>query len=578
MAQIAAILLSPVRVLARPAVRASLAALLLIVAIALPALAEGASAAGSGGTEISLTSKGASPTSGTTDTKITFAVLYQNSLALAPDYVHVRVAGSVFDMSPVTGDTWKKGVRFEVATRLPAGTWTARFEATDRNDAFTQVTGPTVVITGTPTPAPTATPRPTPSPTPAPTATPKPTPAPTATPKPTPAPTASPKTTPAPTATPKPTPAPTASPWATATPKPTPAPTAKPGTTPKPTAKPKPGASAKPGSGPGSGPKATPGPGNDPSSPDDGPTGSPDPSDGGVAILLPGGLGSSGPDGTGGFGGEGGSGGAGSPSGDGSGNLGPAGSTGGGSGASLPAGPSSLLAILLKVMPTVVVTTGAVTMAMAFLTFGKRRRDGQPIAPDDVLRDAAGRGTGYVPSGFAPSMVLPNAAAAAAAIQAVALPVAALPDTDAHMPRWRRPSLMEARKNDPMRSGNLASSGVHLTFEGSAGQAVAGLERRLIRYRVVSLLDTPDEVRGVEIGILDQGDEVVLMEKRGTYWRVLCPDGREGWLHKMVLGDVVIDAGSQGASWTSGDEGPAPGGFEDVLRAYKEARRQFGEA
>jgi hypothetical protein len=56
---------------------------------------------------------------------------------------------------------------------------------------------------------------------------------------------------------------------------------------------------------------------------------------------------------------------------------------------------------------------------------------------------------------------------------------------------------------------------------------------------VVQLLDTPDEFRGAEIGTLAQGDEVQLLERSGTYWRVLCPDGLQGWLHRMTLGDVV---------------------------------------
>jgi len=103
------------------------------------------------------------------------------------------------------------------------------------------------------------------------------------------------------------------------------------------------------------------------------------------------------------------------------------------------------------------------------------------------------------------------------------------------------------------------------------------MERRRIRYRLVSLLDAPDEIRGTEVGTLDEGDEVVLLEKLGTYWRVLCPDGREGWLHKMTLGDVVIE--SSGAdTWTAADNGPSVGSFEDILRAYTEGRRQFGEA
>jgi hypothetical protein len=118
---------------------------------------------------------------------------------------------------------------------------------------------------------------------------------------------------------------------------------------------------------------------------------------------------------------------------------------------------------------------------------------------------------------------------------------------------------------------------VNLTFEGTMGDAVDGMERRRIRYRLVSLLDSPDEVRGSEIGTLDEGDEVVLLEKHGTYWRVLCPDGRQGWLHKMTLGDVVIAAGGAPDTWTAADSGPSVGTFEDILRAYTEQRRQFGE-
>ena len=63
----------------------------------------------------------------------------------------------------------------------------------------------------------------------------------------------------------------------------------------------------------------------------------------------------------------------------------------------------------------------------------------------------------------------------------------------------------------------------------------------MIRYRVVRLLDSPDELRGSEIGYLDQGDEVQLLEKYGAYWLVLSPDGQQGWLHKMILGDVYED-------------------------------------
>jgi hypothetical protein len=221
-------------------------------------------------------------------------------------------------------------------------------------------------------------------------------------------------------------------------------------------------------------------------------------------------------------------------------------------------------------MPAVVGTTGGVTMLMAFLVFGRRRHGGDPTDSDEALGASAAQGLGLVGhSGLVP-------AAAVAAVRAAAQNAGA-PETDTHLPRWRRPSLMEARKTDPRK--DVGAGGVRLTFEGGAGDAVDGMERRLIRYRLVSLLDRPDEVQGVETQVLDEGDEVVLLEKLGTYWRVLCPDGRTGWLHKMTLGDVVIDspaARSGSASWTSGDEGP--GGFEDVIRAFTEHQRRFGES
>jgi len=214
-----------------------------------------------------------------------------------------------------------------------------------------------------------------------------------------------------------------------------------------------------------------------------------------------------------------------------------------------------------------------------FLVFGKRRR--RADEPDDeALAGLAATGYAYVPtprlaSASAAAPVVNAAAAAAVSAVQAASDLAPAPERDAHLPRWRRPSLIEARKADPLR-GEVAES-ARLTFDGRAGEAVSGLERRRIRYRMVSLLNLPDEIRGVEIGSLDEGDEVVLMEKHGTYWRVLCPDGREGWLHKMTLGDVVIDTSDAADSWTAADEAPSRGGFEDVLRAYAESRRQFGE-
>ncbi len=600
--------------------RAVLAALFLVITCALPVAAL---------SSVTLTDAVASPTSGTTSTDITFTVLYRSAIGLRPMTIQVLVADHVYPMhAPSEATGWKKGVRFSVTTHLPGGTWPSELTASDGNGGQASVNGPTITIASDPTP----TPRPTPTPTPRPTATPAPTPRPTATPAPTPRPTA----TPGPTATPAPTPRPTATPGPTATPAPTPRPTATPAPTPRstatpaptprpsttpaptPTLTPGPTASTAPGStpAPSTSPPATPRPTTAPtlapgdsgsgtggdtpgSSPDAtagdsgasglissaAPDGSPAPTQApGLAFVVPPGTG---PGGTSGSAGTG-SGGSGDPGG--SANGGPAGGSGSGGlrgsgygpgGTSLPGGLGgpSAGSFLVRLVPLMLVTTGGVAMAMAaFMAFGRRRRD-EATAPVAILAaSAASAGGGYARSGLVPDAVLvPDSTALATAVRAAAAPAAAAGPVDADVPRWRRQSLIEARKADPVRT---ISATVNLTFDGAAGAAVSGLERRRIRYRLVGLLDQPDDVRAVQTGTLDEGDEVVLLEKHGTYWRVLCPDGREGWLHKMVLGAIPegAQAAAQPGTWTAGDDGPATGTFEDILRIYAERRDQFGEA
>ena len=96
----------------------------------------------------------------------------------------------------------------------------------------------------------------------------------------------------------------------------------------------------------------------------------------------------------------------------------------------------------------------------------------------------------------------------------------------------------------------------------------------------MTLLDSPDEVRGNGIGVLAQGDEIQLLEKRGVYWLVLCPDGTQGWIHKMTVGENIGNAprhdGAMASipavaeSWTLGEDDID----DDVLSAYLAARRR----
>ncbi len=209
---------------------------------------------------------------------------------------------------------------------------------------------------------------------------------------------------------------------------------------------------------------------------------------------------------------------------------------------------------LIRAESVLVTTGGTAAVWAAFIVFGKRRRDGEPPAPDAVL------------AAHAASAIAPVAAAGLVpVVPARHLPPGVEPD-EADLPRWRRPSLLQARKTDPLRSATVATS---LSFaDGAAGSVglADGVERRRIRYRLVRLLDVPDEATGRELTVLDAGDEVQIVESYGIYRLVVCPDGLRGWLHKMVLGDLVEP--------DPFDEQAPDGIDEDVLAAFLAARQQ----
>jgi len=204
-------------------------------------------------------------------------------------------------------------------------------------------------------------------------------------------------------------------------------------------------------------------------------------------------------------------------------------------------------------LATTLLTSAVTTVVIAFLVFGKRKRDEEQPAPDGELAQAAAMPFAFAPAG-------PLAYAPATVTRSVPAYDPGTGGTDVDLPRWRRPSLLAARKYDPLRDPGTAT---HLTFDGSA-TAGGAHERRIVRYRIVRLLDRPDELAGVELGTLDEGDEVEIVEQRGTYRRVLTPDGREGWVHKMTLGELVGDGDAAAAADPDIDA--------DVLLAYLAAR------
>ncbi|HEY4227623.1 MAG TPA: hypothetical protein VGM49_04735 [Candidatus Limnocylindrales bacterium] len=116
------------------------------------------------------------------------------------------------------------------------------------------------------------------------------------------------------------------------------------------------------------------------------------------------------------------------------------------------------------------------------------------------------------------------------AVEAMAPPVDQPLDPEAGMPRWRRPSLLEARHADYSRL--TASNRMPMRF----GDEAAEVDVRVVRYAVVPVLDRPDEVLGLRQSDLASGDEVQVLSAHGTFLEVLCPNGDQGWVHRTTLG------------------------------------------
>jgi hypothetical protein len=200
---------------------------------------------------------------------------------------------------------------------------------------------------------------------------------------------------------------------------------------------------------------------------------------------------------------------------------------------------------LSRLVPFATLLSTTTTLALAFLLFGKKRRDEAPTGSDTDLAAAAASPYAMFGAGLAPAFTGVDPGTGG---------------TDINLPRWRRPSLLAARKSDPVRNG---ADHVNLTFQ-VGGAPTAGGERQAVRYRLVRLLDRPDEIHGQAVDSLDEGDEVEILERHGTYRRVLTPDGRQGWLHRMTLGDIVSDD----PEYASGSDGPD----DDILSTYLTAR------
>lgn len=200
---------------------------------------------------------------------------------------------------------------------------------------------------------------------------------------------------------------------------------------------------------------------------------------------------------------------------------------------------------LSRLAPLATLLSTTTTLALAFLLFGKKRRDEEPTASESELAAAAASPYAMFGADLVPAFVGVDPGTGG---------------TDLNLPRWRRPSLLAARKSDPVRNG---AEHVNLTFEVQDAPSAVG-QRKVVRYRLVRLLDRPDEQLGLAVDSLDEGDEVEILEHHGTYRRVITPDGRQGWLHRMTLGDIVATDPASTVEASEPDQ--------DVLMAYLSAR------
>ncbi len=173
-----------------------------------------------------------------------------------------------------------------------------------------------------------------------------------------------------------------------------------------------------------------------------------------------------------------------------------------------------------------------------FLVLGRRRRDdeegpaptdGRPAPPTPAPALAM---AGPAPAAPAPSWPSAGGPVVAAAATAAALDI---PFGEAEMPRWRRPSVQAARKAS---SRGPEMPHVPVAFREEAS---AGVVRARVGYRLVRVTSIPDELLGDEVGRLDRGDQVEILESSGVYRRVRAADGTEGWIHKMTLSNDLDD-------------------------------------
>ncbi|NJD26750.1 MAG: hypothetical protein FIA92_00445 [Chloroflexi bacterium] len=176
---------------------------------------------------------------------------------------------------------------------------------------------------------------------------------------------------------------------------------------------------------------------------------------------------------------------------------------------------------------------------------------------------AAGAG-GRAPRAAAAAAGAATEAGPASAVSAMNPATADPADPEALMPRWRRPSLLEARRADPTRA--LTRTHTARRFDDRRAEA----DLRVVRYAIVPLLDRPDEILGIRLADLGSGDEVEVITEHAAFLEVISATGERGWIHRTTVRQPAATYPSAAVQATTRE--PGEPNVEDALSALLAAR------
>jgi SH3-like domain-containing protein len=120
------------------------------------------------------------------------------------------------------------------------------------------------------------------------------------------------------------------------------------------------------------------------------------------------------------------------------------------------------------------------------------------------------------------------------AAAAIADPMTAIVDEDL-APVDDDAPLKESRKATKRATAATAAAAVASSVRTFAKPPPKGVERAMVGYRRVRISSEPDAVRSVELGRLDRGDEVEILESHEGFLRVRTPDDITGWILRHTV-------------------------------------------